>query len=238
MKKIINILVVTIVAFLLFIIPIFSGKLASQFDYSNIDPNGIFGWISIHHLFQAMFIIAIIGIVKVIKPVNFGFNKGNYQVGLNYVKKFTIYFLIYAIITFTIFLLLGSFNKFASPLTPRNIIGALSFQLFLSGTSEEILFRAFPITIFAFFFTTRLFKNKLGLGNLIAAIIFALAHIGIGFSPLSFNYDIMQLGYAFVLGLIYGDCYEKTKSVFYPMMLHSISNVISVGFTIFISFII
>jgi membrane protease YdiL (CAAX protease family) len=34
--------------------------------------------------------------------------------------------------------------------------------------------------------------------------------------------------YATVLGLFYGVCYERSKSMFYPMAMHSISNVVAV----------
>lgn len=38
-----------------------------------------------------------------------------------------------------------------------------------------------------------------------------------------------QVGYATALGIAYDICYERSKSVHYPMMMHSISNVIAVG---------
>jgi uncharacterized protein len=31
---------------------------------------------------------------------------------------------------------------------------------------------------------------------------------------------------------IYGDCYEKSKSMYYPMMMHSICNVIMVSIVV------
>ena len=59
----------------------------------------------------------------------------------------------------------------------------------------------------------------------IAAVLFGIAHIDI----LHLSFDPFQVCYAFVLGLFYGYTFIKTKSVIYPMTMHSMSNVISVG---------
>lgn len=58
-----------------------------------------------------------------------------------------------------------------------------------------------------------------------AAILFGLAHINI----FTFSVPVFQVCYAFVLGIIYGITFIKTKSVIYPMIMHSLSNVISAG---------
>jgi membrane protease YdiL (CAAX protease family) len=42
----------------------------------------------------------------------------------------------------------------------------------------------------------------------------------------------MQVVFSVALGIFYGDCYEKSGSVFYPMIMHSIGNVLSVSATI------
>lgn len=117
-------------------------------------------------------------------------------------------------------------------MTIRNVVGYLGFQLLLSGPSEELIFRAFAMTVFSMLFTKRLFNDRLSVSNLLAAIIFMLAHVSFRFFPFEYSYSFGQLMYSLTLGLIYGVCYEKTKSVVYPMILHSVSNVISVGVTI------
>ena len=55
--------------------------------------------------------------------------------------------------------------------------------------------------------------------------LFAVAHIDL----ITFSIPWFQVCYAFVLGIAYGYTFIRTKSVIYPMIMHSMSNVISVG---------
>jgi membrane protease YdiL (CAAX protease family) len=70
-----------------------------------------------------------------------------------------------------------------------------------------------------------------------AAFIFGIAHIYIGFDPLDISYSLFQVIYAMVLGYAYGMVYIRSRSVIYPMIMHSFSNVLMVGVTIILSFI-
>ena len=71
--------------------------------------------------------------------------------------------------------------------------------------------------------------------NVLAAGIFGLAHVGFSFAPLKVSFSALQIAYSIMLGIFYGDCYEKSGSVIYPMMMHSISNVLMVGATILVT---
>jgi uncharacterized protein len=84
--------------------------------------------------------------------------------------------------------------------------------------------------------SNKVFGGALTMPNLIAAVIFGLAHVGITLAPLSFSYNTFQLIYAVFLGLFYGVCYERSKSMIYPMIMHSLTNVVAVGITILASF--
>ena len=81
----------------------------------------------------------------------------------------------------------------------------------------------------------RAFSEKTSLANVIAAVIFGLAHVRFSFAPFEVSYSIMQVLFSIGMGLLYGDCYEKSGSVFYPMMMHSIGNVLSVSTTVLIT---
>ncbi len=153
-----------------------------------------------------------------------------------FVLKFFIIFGIGSIVSHFLAISIGSFQPFGYPLNPTNIIGQLGFQFFLSGPSEELIFRAFAITMLAFVLKGRFLKFKVSSANIIAAAIFGLAHVGFSFVPFELHYDIFQVLMSVTLGLFYGDCYEKTNSMYYPMIMHSISNVIMVGLTIIATF--
>ncbi|NLK64269.1 MAG: CPBP family intramembrane metalloprotease [Tissierellia bacterium] len=47
--------------------------------------------------------------------------------------------------------------------------------------------------------------------------------------PFGMEANYYQLLYSFMMGMIQGIVYQKTKSVLYPMLMHSFSNVLSVG---------
>jgi membrane protease YdiL (CAAX protease family) len=78
----------------------------------------------------------------------------------------------------------------------------------------------------------RAFSGKVSLANIVAAVIFGLAHVSFSFAPFQVSYSPMQVVFSVALGIFYGDCYEKSGSVFYPMIMHSIGNVLSVSATI------
>lgn len=216
-------------------VPKLAGVIADAFDYTSIDPDGAYAWLFVHHIAQAgIFCLAIL-VISRFKHISFNLGWGNVEVGKKYVLRFTLYFSMYLVGTLAFTVMAGSFQLFTFPMTARNIIGYLSFQLLLSGPSEELIFRAFATTMLALVLKSRVFGGKASLANVIAALIFGLAHVGFSFAPFQVSYSVMQVVYAMVLGLFYGDCYEKSGSVIYPMMMHSISNVLSVGATVIIT---
>jgi uncharacterized protein len=249
-KRIGQILWVILIAAVTLGAPRLGGLVANLFDFSAIDPDGAFAWISVHHIVQALVILLIMAVISRQKDIRFGFGWGDRKVGLLYVRLFTIIFSVYALVSTVIIFLIGRFSVFPYPLTVRNIVGQMGFQLLLSGPSEELIFRAFAITMLALFVqgprlggeqgigkvSNKVFGGALTMPNLIAAVIFGLAHVGITLAPLSFSYNTFQLIYAVFLGLFYGVCYERSKSMIYPMIMHSLTNVVAVGITILASF--
>ncbi|SDK71927.1 CPBP family intramembrane glutamic endopeptidase [Natronincola ferrireducens] len=234
-KCIIGVLFLTV---LLLGVPKLSGIIASTFDYQYIDPDGAYAWISVHHIVQAFIFIMIMTFLNKFKSLEYGFGWGDKEVGKKYVILFSLFFSIYTAGAFLTVILTKSFQQFSYPLTAVNIIGQMGFQLLLSGSSEELIFRGFAITMLALIIKDRVFNGKVSIANIIGAVIFGLAHVNFSFTPFEIRYNLFQIMYAIILGLFYGDCYEKTNSMLYPMMMHSISNVVMVGVTIILSLII
>jgi len=165
---------------------------------------------------------------------------------------FALIFAGYVVVSLIITILTSSFQGFQYPLNARNISGQLGFQLLLSGPSEELIFRAFAMTMLGLLVTgsiargeaglgrvfTSIFSGKLSVVNLLAAVIFGLAHVRFSFNPLSASFSTGQVIYSIMLGLFYGVCYERSGSMIYPMIMHSISNVVAVGMSIIATLII
>ncbi len=218
--------------------PMIARSITNFFDFSNLDPDSAFLWITIRHILQALIILTLIRIITKFSTIKFNLGLGNSKIGLQYLKRFMALFFIYTVITFLIILIFRQFEAFPFPMTTQNIFGYLGFQLFLSGPSEELIFRAFAITMFSSFITNKRIDRHLSYANLFAALIFGLAHVAISFSPLGFNYTIPQILLAIGLGYFYGDCYEKSKSVIYPMIMNSYTNILMISITIILTIII
>jgi membrane protease YdiL (CAAX protease family) len=220
------------VTILLLGVPRLGGFVADQFDYTAIDPDHTFAWISVHHIAQALILLALMVALARVRSVDFGFGCGDRKVGFRFVRIFALIFASYVVVSTVIVLVFGTFRTFPYPLTARNVAGQLAFQLLLSGSSEELIFRAFAITMLAFATKRTVLNGRVTVATLIAAVIFGFAHVGISLSPFALTADPFQVVYATALGIAYGICYERSKSVYYPMMMHSISNVIAVGVSV------
>jgi uncharacterized protein len=235
-NNIFKVIFILLLSIILLGAPRLARLIANLFETEALDPDRSFLWLSIRHLIQLIIVLLIMFVISKFKKIDFHLGFGNKEIGISYLKKFMLFFSIYTVGAFLLIILTGGFQSFPFPLVPRNIIGYLGFQLLLTGPSEEIIFRAFAITMFGLLFSNRVFKGKISAANLYAAIIFGIAHIYIAFSPFEISYSIMQVFLAIGLGIFYGDCYEKSKSVIYPIIMHSFTNVLMVGITIILSF--
>lgn len=228
---------ISITLLLIFLFQQISSKIgalvANNFDYNTIDKYDVFVWLSIHHIAQTLLALVLIIILSKTYNIDFGFKLGDIKIGIKYVKIFTIAMLAYIAISSVIGYFSNPIMQYDYPLTYVNVLGTLSFQLFCSGPSEEILFRALPISIITYLIPSekgiKISKLHISWANIISAIFFALAHIKWMVSPLSLSIDYMQLLFSFGLGIMYGIAYQKSKSVIYPMIMHSLTNVAVVG---------
>ncbi len=207
--------------------------IARCFSYKAIDEYGIFAYISVHHIVQML--IALIAIIILTKKyeINFGFSLGDKKTGMKYVLVFTAAILIFNIISYGVIYFSNQVRQYDYPLNATNVLGSLGFQLLLSGTSEEILFRALPIGILTFWRGSnkerKFTKMNISYEVIVAAVLFSIAHIKWTINPFSISMNYLQLIYCFVLGIVYGKVYQESNSVIYPMIMHGISNVITVG---------
>ncbi|MCC6146684.1 MAG: CPBP family intramembrane metalloprotease [Anaerolineaceae bacterium] len=231
----VNIILSSLTLILLFVIQFSAGKLgwaaADLFSFESIDPNGLFARLSIHHLTQMLIALAIILIIQKVIQADFGFHLGDKKTGLRYLFIFTGAFAVIALGYHIFMEIIKQPITYSYPLTTRNIIGYVGFQLLLSGSSEEILYRALPVTLLVFSFGKSIYVSKnITLEVVLASLLFAAAHIKWSIPPFSIlELNIFGLFYAFTMGILNGFVYQKSHSIVYPMLMHSISNVLMVG---------
>ncbi len=189
------------------------------------DPDGLYFRLTVHHILQMLLALLLIFVLCKAKGISgFGLAPKYSSLGI----KHTLVFCAVIAAYYSAAYIVGSFTKtigtYNYELNAGNVVGTLGFQLLLSGPSEEILFRSLPVTLFLFVLKDNNKTNKV-LAVVLSAFLFGLAHINV------FNFSVswFQVCYAFVLGLAYGYTFIKTKTAVYPMIMHSMSNVISVG---------
>ena len=199
--------------------------IASLFDCSSIDSNNLFAQVAIHHIVQMILAVAVIFLLYMFKNIN-GFKlRPKYDAkGIMYTVIFCAVLVLYYLTVYVIGSFTHTINTYDYELNHTNVIGTLGFQVFLSGPSEEILFRSLPITLLLYALKTDSRKDQV-ISVISTAMLFGLAHINV----FTFSVPVFQVCYAFILGIAYGFTFIRTKSVIYPMIMHSLSNVISVG---------
>ncbi len=216
----------------LFIVQIFASKLggfiADLFQYAVIDKDDTFMSISVHHIIQMIVALVLIFVISKKSDLEFWLKPRLNKNGILYTTIFAIVILIYVLISYVVGYSLNTIVPYAYELNVANVLGTLGFQLFLSGTSEEILFRAFPITVLGGVIGK---DNKKGYAFIIviASVLFSVAHIQWSLFPVSLTFSWFQLIYAFILGIAYGFTYVKSESIIYPMIMHGVSNFFMVG---------
>lgn len=228
-RKIIYLFLATMI---LFIVQSFASKfgelIADLFNYTMIDKDDIFMRVSVHHVVQMIIALLLIFIIGKTKKLNFHLKPKFDKMGILYTSIFSIVILIYVFISYIIGYKLNTIAPYEYELNMTNILGSLGFQLLLSGTSEEILFRALPITVFGAF-SCRKRENDYRFAIVMPSMLFSIAHIKWTMLPFAVSFSWFQLIYAFVLGLAYGVTYIKSKSIIYPMLMHGLSNFFMVG---------
>ena len=196
--------------------------------FSQIDQDGVYVWVTIHHLVQ---LFAALMVMMIIKPRlrYWGFNFENWKVTWGYLKSFLIYLVILVTAGHILLFFFSAPPQFPYPLTTENVLGNLLFKLLLSGTSEEPLFRGLVMTILMGSWSrqTKLFGIELSWAGILATVFFVLAHVGLEFFPFNITHvDPIQLVQAAAFGIFYAIVFERTRSLVGCILAHNAINVV------------
>jgi membrane protease YdiL (CAAX protease family) len=130
---------------------------------------------------------------------------------------------------------------FQFPMTAWNFGGYFAFQILLSGTSEEVLFRALVMAPLLIYGKRAGLPEKPStlLAGGIATLIFMLAHINITFDPFRVtNFNLLQQFTVFTFGAFYAFLFIKTRSLLGPVLAHNLLNavIVTIGLILFLVF--
>jgi membrane protease YdiL (CAAX protease family) len=118
------------------------------------------------------------------------------------------------------------------PLTLRNLAGVFAFQFFLSGTSEEPLYRGLIMGAMLMGWQPLYHKpERLGIAATAGAtLVFMFDHINFSLAPLAVtHFNLLQQGTLLAFGIFYGWLFWKTRSLFGPILAHGLLNVVIVA---------
>lgn len=219
---------------LLLCMQIASGKvgyvIAGMIPYQHLDTFDSFARISIHHTVQLLIGLAAILVLSKRMHVNFHFELGDKKVGIKILAIFTTTFTVISVLQHAQMAMNNQLPVYGFPLDARNLLGSLGFQLFLSGPTEEVVYRALPVILLSHAFGRSVkIKGCITLEVVMSSVLFTLAHIRWSLVPFTIEADYFQIMYAFVLGTVQGITYQRSRSILYPVLMHSFSNVLMVG---------
>lgn len=179
-----------------------AGYLAAKYiPYQSIDPFDSFAEISIHHAVELLIALALILVLSKIFNLDFNFQPGDKKKGIKYVTVFSIAFVLITVVQHTLMVINNRLPVYGFPLDGRNIIGTLGFRLLLSGSMEEVVFRALPVTLLIRSFGKSIeIKGGITLEVILSSILFAFAHVSWSLTPFRFEANWFQIIYAFVQG--------------------------------------
>lgn len=207
--------------------------------YMSIDPYGLYWYISLHHIFQLLLSGGLILFLSYTFKKRFDF----FLRIPNNIKKsiqISLYFVLaWMIIQFGVGYALVSTgtvdSTFSYPLNASTLVGQYLFQIVLSGTSEELMYRALIIGILnAYLIKTSLStSNKVILIYLLNLIPFIVGHIPYQLNPfIVYSPNLLQILTVIIFGLFYTYLVLKFDSIIPSMIVHGLLNavIISSGF--------
>ncbi len=209
------------------------------------DPDGSFLYISLHHIWQGLFaLLAILLLTRIfrISLKEFGFNLNEWRYAVRLVLLFCLFWFFFQGTIGVLMMLFGNTSAaFHFPLTAWNFGGYFAFQIMLSGTSEEILFRALVMTPLLVYGARAGLAEKPNalLASGIATLIFMLAHINITFNPLRVtHFNLLQQLTVFTFGAFYAFLFVRTRSLLGPILAHNLLNavIVTIGLILFLVF--
>lgn len=198
---------------------------ARRVDTRWADPTQWWAPLSVHHLTQGALTLGLLLVCARCLRLDVALRVGDARAGLRAVGWFTLAYGGYLLALYTVRHGLGLGAAVDVPPDAGTTVGYLGFQLLLSGPAEELAFRALPLAVLAAVGPPG--RRWRVLDVLVASTLFALAHVTVRAGVVTA--DPGQLATAFVLGTVQGLVLQRTRSVLYPMAIHSVSNVMAVS---------
>lgn len=199
---------------------------------SSLDPERVFVELMIHHMFQgilAMGAILTVGGLFDLRMEDFGFSRKHLSAALRAVLIFLLFWTVIQVSLSSAWIYLLKW-EYSLPFNPTlwNTTGRMLFQLGFSGPSEELLYRSLNLVLLLYF-ARRAISNPraaTGVAVFLSVVIFMLDHINFTLQPefAITHFNWAQQVTALVFGLFYAWLFLRYRTVYAPMVAHSLLN--------------
>ncbi len=233
MKKAIILILVFVTAHA---IPLASRALSECIDYSFINNGAMrqLFYVFVAYALQLALTVVALKLFVSNRLKDAGFNMNNRAQSVTSLRHFMlawtgilIVFYALALIVFPPFL--DYLRSFCPPDALYGVKNAVGGSV-LPGLGEEPLYRSFVVLVLARHWQgdIRIGRLRVSHVSLLCGFIFMTAHVGYTFAPHFeiVHIDALQLTYTFVLGITWATVFEKTKSLFAPVLSHIWANFI------------
>lgn len=195
------------------------------------DPDDAFLWITTHHVLQLALVLVALPLAFGVSWRRAGFNLDNAATTARWLGWFALAYLGWVLLFHAGDIAAGGRPFSSHPLEARNVVGVLGFQLLLSGTAEEPLYRGLVMTVLGRTWdrVLRLGRFEMPVTGLIATALFMLAHVRWTAVAPFVEISLYQQFLSLVLGLFYAALFHRTKSLAGPIVAHGYSNLVAVG---------
>lgn len=200
--------------------------------YQTMDPYGLYLYITVHHVFQLLFSAICIGwinsVLKKRQPALFS------SFGIRWPEQPRKAFLtilsftaIWAVIQFGLGYYMVAHQlvdaSLGYPLNAETMTGQYLFQLLLSGTSEELLYRSLIIGLGGW-----MMKKPKAISLYVYSLIpFIIGHITYQMIPFKvYPPNVLQLITVCIFGWFYTFLFLRFKSIIPPMIAHGLLNTV------------
>lgn len=200
---------------------------------AGLDPDGVFLHITFHHVAQLAMTLGIMAAAIRLVPGQswrgFGFTWNRTRESLAWVGVFAGVWLVIQTVGGVLLVSQGTSADPGYPRDARNVIGVLAFQLLLSGSSEEPLFRGLIMTAMLAGWV-RVFASERALGWCAVAgstLVFMFDHVNFSLTPFAVTHvNLLQQATLLTFGVFYGVVFWRTRSLVGPIVAHGVLNVI------------
>lgn len=195
-----------------------------------LDPENAFLVITQHHLVQIVLGMVLVGILMVgfrLGLGDFGFRKEGFRGSLGPIAIFTAVFAAVQLVGTLIYVYIAGLPLYLNyRLSVPNFVGYFLFEVLLSGTSEEIVFRSLPLVIVGLALPKRGDQFVMRtVAVVISTVAFMVGHIGFEWTPFRITHiDVFQQLTCLVASLFYCWLFFRFRNLWAIMLTHNVLN--------------